>query len=87
MSPGSINLTDDAFASQRMTALSTITSNRGTHALQSERGGIETNSQLVGKQEAMQKRASGKHGTPFPRDDRKLTRSAESGDWDRIAFA
>jgi hypothetical protein len=48
MSQGSINLTDEAFASQRMTALSPITSNRGMHALQSKRAGIETNSHLVG---------------------------------------
>ena len=37
MSQGSINLTDEAFASQRMTALSPITSNRGMHALQEGR--------------------------------------------------
>jgi hypothetical protein len=53
MSQGSINLTDEAFASQRMTALSPITSNRGMHALQSKRAGILANSQLVGKQEVI----------------------------------
>jgi len=56
MSQGSINLTDEAFASQRMTALSPITSNRGMHALQSKRAGIETNSQLVGQPEVILKR-------------------------------
>jgi hypothetical protein len=55
MSQGSINLTDEAFASQRMTAPSPITSNRGMHALQSRRAGIETNSQLVGYTETIQK--------------------------------
>jgi hypothetical protein len=58
MSQGTINLTDEAFASQRMTALSPITSNRGMHALQRKGAGIETNSQLVGKPETNQKRAS-----------------------------
>src|ERR1700722_11221264 len=51
MSQGSINLTDEAFASQRMTALSPITSNREMHASQNKRAGIQANSQLVGKSE------------------------------------